>query len=122
MYCGFTDTTHRFLNEDQMAPFLRFAQDAVKGNKNMWFTHLYPPEEKYRDNTTTRTAEYLIQHVNGKKVPKHVKNKLGMEVLYSCDKGHFHIRGYAGMWNQDHFNHFYNLAEYYRKLSIPSAK
>ncbi|MDI6784244.1 MAG: hypothetical protein QME64_09160 [bacterium] len=41
-----------------------------------------------------------------------------MLLLYSCDKRGFHIRGYAGMTNQDHFNHFYNLGEYYKKLSF----
>ena len=118
LYCSFTDTTRTVLVEEQMTPFLKFAQDAAKGKKTFWFTHLYPPEEKYRDNTTTRTASYLIDHLNGRRILQNKINKLGMLLLYSCDKKEFHIRGYAGMTNQDHFNHFYNLAEYYKKLSI----
>jgi hypothetical protein len=118
LYAGFTDTTRTILNEEQMSPFLKYAQDAAKGKKIFWFTQLYPPEEKYRDNTTTKTAKYLIERVIAKKVERHKTNKLGMVLLYSSDKKGFHIRGYSGMTNQDHFNHFYNLAEYYQKLSL----
>ena len=84
----------------------------------MWFTHLFPPEEKYRDNTTTRTASYLIEQMRGVRVPQSEVNVLGMRLLYSCDIGDFHVRGYAGMTHQDHFNHFYNLAEYFGRISF----
>ena len=116
LYCSFTDTTRRHLNEEQMAPFLHFAQDAAKGEKYFWFTQLYPPEKKYRDNTTTKTATYLIEHLHGKRVSRYQVNKLGMTLLYSFETGNCHILGYAGMTNQDHFNHLYNLGEYYSKL------
>lgn len=118
LYAGFTDTTRTVLIEEQISPFLMYAQDAAKGKKMFWFTHLYPPEEKYRDNTSTKTASYLIDRIHAKKVVQHKTNKLGMLLLYSSDKKGFHIRGYSGMTNQDHFNHFYNLAEYYKKLSL----
>ncbi|MCX7919487.1 MAG: hypothetical protein N3A72_07740 [bacterium] len=118
LYCAFTDTTRTVLVEEQMAPFLKFALDAASGRKSFWFTHLFPPEEKYRDNTTTKTAGYLIERVHAKRIYQHKTNTLGMILLYSSDKKGFHIRGYAGMTNQDHFNHFYNLAEYYKKLSF----
>jgi hypothetical protein len=118
LYAGFTDTTKTVLIEEQMAPFLKYAQDAAKGKKTFWFTQLYPPEEKYRDNTSTKTASYLIDRLHAKKIEQYQTNKLGMLLLYSSDKKGFHIRGYSGMTNQDHFNHFYNLAEYYEKLSF----
>ncbi|MFB3894987.1 MAG: hypothetical protein ACE14V_01670 [bacterium] len=118
LYAGFTDTTRTVLIDEQMAPFLKYAQDAAKGKKTFWFTHLYPPEEKYRDNTSTKTASYLIDHLKGKRKELHENNQLGMTLLYSCDIRKFHIRGYSGMTNQDHFNHFYNLAEYYKKLDL----
>ncbi|MFH0795294.1 MAG: hypothetical protein V2A74_14830, partial [bacterium] len=92
------------------------------GRKTMWFTQLYPPEEQYRNNTTTRTAFYLIDHLGGTRVARNEINKLGMQLLYSCDVGSFHVRGYAGMTNQDHFNHLYNMAEYLAKTTITDAK
>jgi len=119
LYCAYVDPETRVrLREDQLAPFLRFARDAGQGKKQMWFTHLFPPEEKYRDNTTTRTASYLIEQMKGARVPQSEINALGMQLLYSCDIGDFHVRGYAGMTHQDHFNHFYNLAEYFGRISF----
>ena len=122
LYCGYLDEAKTQLNEEQLAPFLRFAKDAAAGSKTMWFTQLYPPEEQYRSNTTTRTAFYLIDHVGGARTPRDEVNKLGMRVLYSSDVGNFHVRGYAGMNNQDHFNHFYNISEYLAKTTLRDAK
>lgn len=121
LYCG-TDATGKFLDDKQMAPYLRFARDAASGKKTMWFTQLYPPEEQYRDNNTTHTAAYLMEHLNGNRVSQNQTNPLGMQLLYSCDTGNFHIRGYAGMANQDHFNHFYNIGEYFGKMSFDSIE
>ncbi len=119
--------TRSRLREDQLTAFLSFARDASMGKKRMWFTHLYPPEQKYRDNTTTRTASYLIDQLKGARVEQNETNPLGMVLLYSCDVGDFHVRGYSGMTHQDHFNHFYNLTEYLarvsfgdRQISVPS--
>lgn len=119
LYAAYEDPqTRAKLREDQLAVFLRFAVDASKGKKRMWFTHLYPPEEKYRDNTTTRTASYLIDQLKGERVDQNQTNPLGMVLLYSCDVGDFHVRGYSGMTHQDHFNHFYNLTEYLARISF----
>jgi len=123
LYCAYEDPQTRLrLREDQLAVFLKFAEDAAKGKKRMWYTHLYPPEEKYRDNTTTRTASYLIDRLKGVRVAQNKTNSLGMLLLYSCDVGDFHVRGYSGMTHQDHFNHFYNLAEYMEMISFADKK
>lgn len=120
LYCSVKNqgSDNPILDENQMAPFLKFAKDAGAGRKHLWFTQLYPPDEKYRNNTTTLTASYLIAHLGGRKKPENSINKLGMQLLYSCDVGGFHVRGYSGMTSQDHFNHFYNMGEYYKKLSL----
>jgi hypothetical protein len=122
LYCPFTDTTRTVLDEQQMKPFLDYAIAAAKGKKNLWFTQLYPPEEIYRTNTTTITAQYLIEHTQTAKIPCSEKNALGMEKLYKADNHGLHIYGYAGMYNQDHFNHLYNMAEYYKKTSLANVK
>ena len=119
LYCAYEDPqTRSRLRVEQLTTFLSFARDASMGKKRMWFTHLYPPEQKYRDNTTTRTASYLIDQLKGARVEQNETNRLGMVLLYSCDVGDFHVRGYSGMTHQDHFNHFYNLTEYLARISF----
>lgn len=119
LYCEYVDPDLRTtLRTDQLSVFRRFARDAAKGRKRMWFTHLFPPEEKYRDNTTTRTASYLIEELGGVRRARNESNALGMTVLYSCDLGSLHIIGYSGMTHQDHFNHFYNIGEYFAQISF----
>lgn len=124
LYAGYEGTTRSMetLRKDQMQPFLNFCREACQGKKEFWFTQLYPPEPKYRDNTTTYTADYLILHSGMKKAPRHHQNKLGMVMGYSAEKRNAHILGYYGMTMQDHMNHFYNIAEYYRLLKIPTAR
>jgi len=55
--------------------------------------------------------------------PVHVRGDVAqVHVRYSCDVGDFHVRGYSGMTHQDHFNHFYNLAEYLEMISFADKK
>ena len=110
------------IDEDDMAPFLSFARRAAAGEKNFFFSQLYPPEEKYRDNTTTLTASYLIEHVGAKKVPCTQKTCLDTPILYRADMNGFHIYGYAGMTNQDHFNHLYGMHDLLRQTSLNDVK
>lgn len=116
LYTRFLDVERTKPHPDDIAPFLRFAQDAASSKKQFWFTQLYPPEWRYRNNSTTRTAVYLHDKLKLSKRPRNETNTLGMTLLYSAETGKCHIMGYQGMTTQDHFNHFYNLTEYIRKL------
>ncbi len=123
LYAGFEGTTRSIetLRKDQMEPFLRFSGEAAKGKKEFWFTQLYPPKPEHRNNTTTLTAEYLITHLRLKKEERNHRNSLGMVLAYSAERRNAHILGYDGMTTQDHFNHLYNLSEYFKSLKIPPA-
>lgn len=123
LYCQVLDrkSSPPKLNEDHMRPFLEFARAAARREKRMWYTHLFPPEQKYRDNTTTLTASYLIDHLGAFRMKRDSTNRLGMRLLYSCDLGEFHVRGFSGMTTQDHFNHFYVMADYLAKTSLRRA-
>ena len=99
-----------------MAPFLAFARRASEGNATFLFSHLYPPEEQYRTNTTTLAANFLIDALHLER-----KTAAGKD-LYRADKLNCHILGVAGMTNQDHFDHFYNAADRLRAMSLENAK
>lgn len=101
-----------------MEPFLKFAQRAADGKCHFWFSHLFPPEEQHRGNTTTIAANYLIERVGAQREWTRERNNRGMQTLYRADKGNFHVLGYAGMITQDHFEHFYSISELFQKTSL----
>ena len=106
------------LDADALAPFLQFARRAADGKGTFWFSQLFPWEEKYRDNTTTLAANYLIEQLHAERRNANARNSRGVRILYRADKGNFHVLGYAGMTNQDHFEHFYGLSDLLREISF----
>jgi hypothetical protein len=109
------------LDDAAMAPFLAFANRAAEGKAKFIFSHLYPPEEKFRGNTTTLAANYLIDHLHGTRTATSGTSSVGAKLLYRCDVKGFHVLGYEGMTNQDHFNHFYGSADLLRDTSLSDA-
>jgi hypothetical protein len=109
------------LDPAAMAPFLDFARRASEGKAGFWFSQLFPPEEKYRDNTTTLAAYYLTDHLGVKRRAAEGRSSRGTPILYRADKGNFHVLGYAGMTNQDHFDHFYGISDLLRETSLEEA-
>jgi len=105
-----------------ITPFLDFARRAVDQNATFVFTQLYPPQAKYRSNTTTICASYLIDRLGLDRKDAAGANAAGAQLLYRAEKGNAHILGYAGMTNQDHFNHLYGAATALKLMSLPDAK
>ena len=111
------------IDPEAMKPFLDYAQRAASGECTFIFSQLYPPKKKHRDNTTTLTAAYLIEKIGAKRTyPKSTYSSRKAKILYRADKGNFHILGYSGMTTQDHFEHFYGIADLYRETSLTNAK
>ena len=109
------------MDAEAMQPFLEYSRRAAAGGASLWFSHLYPPEEQHRGNTTTLTASYLIDGVGAERTPASGKSTRGQRLLYRADLGNFHILGYAGMTTQDHFEHFYALSDLLEQTSLGDA-
>ncbi len=105
-----------------ITPFLDFARRASDGGATFVFTQLYPPDAKYRSNTTSVCASYLIDQLGLDRKDATGTNAAGAKLLYRAEKANAHILGYAGMTNQDHFNHLYGAATALKMTSIPDAK
>ena len=103
-------------------PFVEFARRAVNGKACFVFSHLYPPDPQYRHNTTTLAAEFLLRELKVAKASAGSRNMRGAELLYRAEHSGFHVLGYAGMTNQDHFDHFYALADLLRITSLEAAR
>jgi hypothetical protein len=109
------------LDPDAMAPFVAYARRAAAGETTFLFSHLYPPQEQYRGNTTTLAASFLIDALSLEHKDANARNSRGAVLLYRADKGNCHILGFAGMTNQDHFEHFYGSADMLRQTSLTNA-
>ncbi|MBX7244738.1 MAG: hypothetical protein K1X53_04525 [Candidatus Sumerlaeaceae bacterium] len=109
------------LDAEAIAPFLTFARRAASGETFFIFSHLHPPDPRHRSNTTEIAAATLIEAIGAERRDDHGRNSAGAEILYRADKGNFHVLGYSGMSNQDHFNHFYGLCDLLRETPLPPA-
>jgi hypothetical protein len=112
------------LDPAAMEPFVTFARRAAAdgADKQLIFTQLYPPLEEHRGNTTTLAAIYLIDAVGAERKAASGENSRGTQtLLYRADKQNFHAFGYAGMTNQDHFEHFYSAADVLKLTSLAAA-
>jgi hypothetical protein len=110
------------LVDEAMQPFLDFARRATSGQCIFIYTHLYPPLAEHRSNTTTLTANYLIDRLKVNRTIEPEGNARPTPLLYRAEKMGFHVLGYAGMTNQDHFDHFYNAADVLRMTSLPAKE
>ena len=122
LYAPRVEGNEKELDSAAMEPFLNYARRAVAGECNFIFSHLYPPLEEHRGNTTTLAANYLIERLGITRTPVGRKNSGGIPVAYKAESNGFHVFGYTGMTTQDHFEHFYKASDLLRLTSFASAK
>lgn len=113
--------THE-LEPAAMQPFLDYARRAAAGECGFWFSQLFPPEEIYRDNTTTLAAYYLTDRLGIERRPSSGRSSRGAAILYRAERMNFHVLGYAGMTNQDHADHFYAWGDLLRETSLMNVE
>jgi hypothetical protein len=94
------------LMEQQMRNFLRVALDAQNRKKIFYITHsgIQPPGYA----STTGTAEYLIEHTEGRRIPVSVSDRIG-ERHYEYSAGYFIVWGYYGETGEDHMRHLQGM-------------
>lgn len=117
------------IDPDSIRPVAEFAGLAAAGKTTFWLTQLFPPEPKYRTNTTSVAADYLIRFTEVERrttattdTASSAPDDVPRVVLYRAEKGNMHILGYAGMTTQDHFEHFYHISELFEKSGLPKAR
>jgi hypothetical protein len=116
------DRSTNQIDQTSIEPFLRFARRACEsGDARFIFTHLYPPLEEHRGNTTTVCASHLIDELKLERTLATGANSRGAKLLYRAVRNNCHILGYAGMTNQDHFEHFYSAADAIKLTNLADA-
>jgi hypothetical protein len=85
-----------------IAPYVKFASEALARRKVMVLTHssIVPPDYPSSAETTTT----LLDAIGVAKIP-HDEVTHGMRRLYRADQGAFHAFGFAGETARDHMEH-----------------
>ncbi len=100
------------LEPDHLETFLKYARDAVAGNKRMLITHseVFPGTFA----STTETADWLLSQLS---IPRRTALKtgpMGTQQLSEARRGGFHLIGYAGNSAPDHVDQLHSLPQYLR--------
>lgn len=106
------------VSSTDMAPFLKFAKDAVLGNKTYFMSHTEIIPGTYA--STSETAEYLINNVGTTRQPYSGTNAYGMLYRSKTEWNKFYIHGFQGNTAQDHMNHLYAAYLFLAYIKFPS--
>ena len=121
MYAAYVDSSApaalgiaRAVVPEDVGVFVRFARDAVSGNKQMLVIHseVYPGTYA----STTETADHLLDPLALARTPVLASGPVGMQQLSRVRDGEFELFGFAGNSAPDHLDHLYGLGRWIRVL------
>jgi hypothetical protein len=100
---------------DDLAPFVRFARDAVAGRKQLIVTHseVFPGTFA----STTETADYLLREAGLKRAAVLRWGPMGTQQLSEARKGKLLVAGYAGNSAPDHVDQLHALSDFLAQVS-----
>ena len=108
IYAGFSgEIEDRIVNSSHMEPFLEFARQSVKGDKQLIISHtqLFTPEYA----STKETAAWLIDRLSGKRIHARKEHPGGMAEWSHFQKGRFHVLEFEGETGEDHMKHLRHI-------------
>jgi hypothetical protein len=100
LHADYDETDASGLRTEQLAPFVRFAKRAAKGNKFMFVGHskIIPPGYA----SSTETAHYLVKMLHGKIIKSLGHDGPNLSRYEQAKIGAFLMRGYLGDGKLDH--------------------
>lgn len=104
------------IKEDDLDAYIRFAREAVAGNKKFLISHSEIFPATYA--STTECVDFLIAALGLKRKAKLRNGPVGMQQLSEIDVKGFHIRGYAGNTGADHGDQLQAMPEWLKIFNI----
>lgn len=104
------------INADDLDSYVKFAREAVAGNKRFLISHSEIFPATYA--STTECVDYLLSTLGIKRKPKLKNGPVGMQQTSEVDVKGFHIRGYAGNTGEDHGDQLQAMPEWLKLLRI----
>jgi len=104
------------IKADDLDSYVRFAREAVAGNKKFMISHSEIFPATYA--STTECVDFLLTTLGIKRQAKLKNRPIGMQQTSEVDLKGFHIRGYAGNTGADHGDQLQAMPEWLRYLKI----
>jgi hypothetical protein len=101
---------------DDLDSYVKFASEAVAGNKKFMISHSEIFPGTYA--STTECVDYLLTTLGLKRKAKLKDGPVGMQQVSEVDAKNFHIRGYAGNTGADHGDQLQAMPEWLKLLKI----
>ena len=97
------------IDTEKLAPMIRFARQAMAGEKQMLIVHteIFPGTFA----STTETADWMLRELQVKRTAVLRWGPMGTQQLSSAAHGKFELRGYAGNSAPDHVDLLHALPE-----------
>jgi hypothetical protein len=103
------------LDPKNLDAFVRFAEEAMNGNKRFLITHSEICPGTFA--STTETADYVLKAVGLKRTPVLRWGPNGMQQLSETRSGQFELMGFAGNSAPDHVDQFHGMPEFLARLN-----
>ncbi len=104
------------VNAMDLDSFVRFAREAVAGNKSFVLTHSEIFPGTYA--STTECVDFVLTALDLKRRTELMNRPIGMRQLSIFDAKGLHVRGYAGNTAPDHVDHLHTMPAWFRLLRI----
>jgi hypothetical protein len=108
LHVGFTDRSARVVNLDSLEVFVKFAQQATRGDKLMAITHSSIIPQDYAGTAETAMALSQAAHAPTWTVSE---SKYGMHQVTAARRGDFYVDGFAGNDKPAHAQHLYSIGK-----------
>lgn len=104
------------IKADDLDSYVRFAREAVAGNKKFMISHSEIFPATYA--STTECVDFLLTTLGIKRQAKLKNGPIGMQRTSEVDVKGFHVRGYAGNTGADHGDQLQAMPEWLKILKI----
>jgi hypothetical protein len=104
------------IKADDLDSYVKFAREAVTGNKGFLISHSEIFPATYA--STTECVDFLLSTLGVKRKAKLRNGPVGMQQTSEVDLKGFHIRGYAGNTGADHGDQLQAMPEWLKLFRI----
>ncbi|MGE5787227.1 MAG: hypothetical protein ACM3ZE_21720, partial [Myxococcales bacterium] len=108
LHVGFSDKRTRTVNVNSLDVFVRFAQQAARGERLMNITHSGIIPLEYAGAAETAMAVSQAAHAPTWTVNE---QKYGMQQVTASRRGEFYVEGFAGNDKAAHSRHLYSIGK-----------
>ena len=116
------DSIHASYGDEarDLAPFVDFGREALKGRKYFLLTHSDVSPGAYA--STSEAASFLLKELSVKRSPPEGPGPAGMQLNSVATAGGLQVLGFTGNSSPDHLDHYFALVDWIQRLVVPHSE